>query len=320
MRFRPEEVLFLATTDCNLDCPHCVAVRSKKVLPKRSAIKFLIDCKRLGINRVGFTGGEPFLAPDFLCAVSDKAREEGMIFDRIMTNGVWFRGLRELSNRLHSLKGKGYDGSICVSVDIFHGQDLRKVALFIREASSVWGRPDIISIVYTGGSKESRTMTKLKRLSRLLRGRLAGCASSHPYIRNKDFFIKIHRIDLSPIGKAGLLKNPWDGRWFKEDRCKGPGNVLFIMPNGDVKPCCGYATNLKELTIGNIRRDSVERIMRNIGKNRFVYTIFSSGLSAIRRRLERLGAGLPGKTSNNCFFCHYAAKAIPRRLLNKCLD
>ena len=33
-------------------------------------------------------------------------------------------------------------------------------------------------------------------------------------------------------------------------------------PKGEVKPCCGFASDLDQLTIGNIYRDSVRRIIR----------------------------------------------------------
>ena len=34
---------------------------------------------------------EPFLYKDFICEISKKTVELGLFFDRIMTNGVWFR-------------------------------------------------------------------------------------------------------------------------------------------------------------------------------------------------------------------------------------
>lgn len=302
MRFRPEEVLFSPTTLCNLSCPHCDITGSGKVLPGTIAIRFLADCKRHGIDRVGFTGGEPFLALKFLCSITKKAAALGIYFDRIMTNGIWFRNAGDLGRALNKLKDAGYDGEICVSVDAFHRQNLKKVILFIRRARSVWNRNDVISIAYVAGAKDSRTRKKLKAVSKIF-----------PDIR-------MHRIALSPIGKAANLKNPWDGRWFKEDHCKGPGNAFFVMPDGSVRPCCGYANERKELVIGNIKRDTVKQLINNARKNRLVFTIFGSGLSAIRKRLEKHGFRFPGKTSNHCFFCHYIMENVPQELLHKCLN
>ncbi|MDD5135938.1 MAG: metallo cofactor biosynthesis protein, conjectural, partial [Candidatus Omnitrophica bacterium] len=66
MPFHPEEILFSPTTVCNLTCPHCDLRRSKEVLSLPDAKRFLIGCKKKGIDRLGFTGGEPFLAREFL--------------------------------------------------------------------------------------------------------------------------------------------------------------------------------------------------------------------------------------------------------------
>lgn len=304
-----EEVLFSPTSNCNLACPHCIIPKSKKILSKKTALKFLAGCKRAGIKRVGFTGGEPFLAPDFLFSIVQAAVMKNFLFDRIMTNGVWYKDEAGLKAALLRLYKSGYDGDICVSVDAFHRQDLKKVARFIEIAISIWRRPDLVSIAYVTGSRDAATRKKLKKLSGLLKARLVGFdRGRHPYIKNNSLFIKLYKIDLSPIGKAGRLKNPWGKAWFKEDYCKGPGNIFFVESSGKVKPCCGYASDLDDLTIGDIARDSAGRIIKNFHRNKFVHGIFDTGLSRIRKRLQSAGIKFPGKAANNCYFCHYIMK------------
>lgn len=320
MVFHTEEALFSPTTDCNLNCPHCLIKKVKSILPRKPALRFLVQCKKLGVKRAGFTGGEPFLAPDFLFSLIRSAVKNGIIFDRIMTNGVWFSGKKSLTAMLYKLYDAGYDGGISVSVDAFHGQDLRKAALFIKEASRIWARPDIISVICVSGAREKATKDMVRSLARYLEARLIGYGTAHARIKSNKLFIRIHRIGLSPIGRAAALKDPWDGKWFKEDRCKGPGNIFFVLPNGDVKPCCGYATDSKELTIGNIKKDSASVIMKNARKNRYVRAVFGPGLSDIRRRLEAVGVKFPGKTLNHCCFCHYILNHIPKPILKACLD
>src|SRR5512141_2859444 len=133
--FRPEEVLFSPTLDCNLSCGHCDIVSDGTALSAKPAGRFLSKWKKMGVKRVGFTGGEPFLALDFVCALTRKAIEEGLLFDRIMTNAVWWRDENRLKAAFVKLYDAGYDGSICVSVDAFHSQDVRKVARFIELAA-----------------------------------------------------------------------------------------------------------------------------------------------------------------------------------------
>lgn len=319
MGFRPREILFSPTAACNLNCPHCAIAEPRKTLSILSAQRFLDGCKKLGIRRVGFTGGEPFLAADFLCALTRKAVKKGMFFDRIMTNGVWYNNTSQLDSALAKLYRAGYDGEICVSVDAFHAQGLKKAARFIRAVLSVWKRQDVVSIACVIGSREAATGKKLRALARLLGARLAGFGGRHPRIKNSSLFIKIFKIGLSPIGKASGLKNGWDGRWFKGDRCEGPGNVFFVLPDGKVKPCCGYASGSEELTIGNMNRDSAPDLMRQARANSFVRAVFGQGLARVRKRLENSGVRFPGKTSNNCFFCHYLLTKVPRRVCERSL-
>ena len=319
MRFRPEEALFLHTTDCNLTCAHCHFERKKDVLPIKQALKFVSDCRKHGIKKIGFTGGEPFMAPRFMYAVIRHAVKEGMLFDRIMTNGVWFNNTRHLTMTLGALQNAGYDGSICISVDAFHNQNIDKVAHFIKAASAMAGRCDLVSITYTRGHKDGRTAAILQKLARILNARIIKVARSYPCIKNKDLFIRIYTTELSPVGKAGRLKKGWADRWFKEDYCKGPGNILFVLSNGDVKPCCGYASELPELTIGNIKKDSVSKLIKNASRNRFVSAVFTKGLTGIRKELERSGIIFPGKAPEHCFFCYHILTKVPKSILCKAL-
>jgi MoaA/NifB/PqqE/SkfB family radical SAM enzyme len=256
---------------------------------------------------VGFSGGEPFLDINFLCAVIREAVRLRMSFTRIMTNASCFQAKEDLLHSLKRLFHAGYDGDLCVSVDAFHRQDIKKIALFIETALKVWRRPDMVSIAAVKGAKEAQTYKRLMRLAKSLNARLIYGVHKNSFIKKEGLFIKIFRIDLSPVGKAAALKNAWNGKWFKDDFCEGPGNIFFILPDGTVKPCCGYANDAKILTIGSIKRDTPKKLIQNAENNRFVSAVFGSGLHSIRKILERSGIKFPGKTTNHCFFCHYLA-------------
>ena len=79
-----------------------------------------------------------------------------------------------------------------------------------------------------------------------------------------------------------------------------------MTPKGEVKPCCGFASDLDQLTIGNVHTDSVEAIVARARKHPYVGKLFREGLTAIRDEiLARDPDALPGETSNQCYFCWY---------------
>ncbi len=184
IKFHPNEVLFSPTIQCNLRCVHCNTEKSKITLNRKIALKFLRACSRVGIKRVGFTGGEPFCAIDFMSAIIKEAVKHKMSFGRIMTNGVWFKTQDELTRMLTRLFHDGYDGDFCLSVDAFHRQNLRKVAFFIRTATAIWKRPDIVSIASVKGAKENVTRKRLLKLVRFLKARFDYSPSGHCFIKS----------------------------------------------------------------------------------------------------------------------------------------
>jgi hypothetical protein len=111
---------------------------------------------------------------------------------------------------------------------------------------------------------------------------------------------------LAPVERAERFTGAWDGEWFEEDYCEGPGQALIVTPKGEVKPCCGFASDLQQLTIGDIHDDTVRQIIRRARKHPYVGKVFREGLSAIRDEiLARNPQALPGKTTNHCYFCWY---------------
>ena len=306
--FHPDEILLSLTERCNLRCAHCDIKRGHSPLNAEDAVKFIRSCADFGIRRIGFTGGEPFLVTGLLRRIIKESVRCRMTFNRIMTNGVWFRTKKELISTLKNTFYAGYDGDICVSVDAFHRQDLRKIALLIETTIEIWKRPDLISIAAVKGIKEDETRKRLIQLSRILNAHIKFNRHKDAFIKKDGLFIKIFYIDFSPVGKAAGLKNPWNGKWFKDDFCRGPGNIFFVLPDGTVKPCCGYGNDSDILTIGSIKTDTPKKLLSNAGKNRFVSEVFGSGLHPMRRSIEKSGFRFPGKTQNHCFFCSKIAQ------------
>src|SRR5690349_21978669 len=77
--FRPNYLSFAGTYQCNLACPHCcVPIEWTDRLAIPPALRFLEQAHEAGIEVLGFTGGEPFLYPEFLVAITKRAAKLGL--------------------------------------------------------------------------------------------------------------------------------------------------------------------------------------------------------------------------------------------------
>ncbi|MBX9624643.1 MAG: radical SAM protein [Gemmataceae bacterium] len=310
--FRPNYLSFAGTYQCNLACPHCcVPIEWTDRLPISVAVRFLEQAHAAGIGVLGFTGGEPFLYPEFVVAVTRRAAELGFRFDKLMTNGVWHRDAAHLEDVLMGLRDSGFSGKIGLSVDKFHGMDTAKLAEFCRVTRWVFGRDTVLSLSYASRAPEAG-LEPIRRLAAELDGVVEWSELLGRYMLvSDDLTMTLNWNHLAAVERAEKLPgDPWCGSWFEEDYCEGPGQALIVNPRGEVKPCCGFASDLDQLTIGNVHTDTVEEVIRKGRTHPYVGKVFREGLLAIRDDiLARDPTALPGSTDNHCTFCwHVLAK------------
>ena len=157
--FHPTEIIFSTTTACNLHCEHCFINRTPHKLEIADAVRLIESCvESSSIDRIGFSGGEPFLYMDFLIEVTKAAIDHDLMFDQIMTNGDWWRDESDLVEKLQTLYDAGYDGKIGLSWDSYHGQTTDRMETFIRKVQEIFGEDSInIQTVEDGGKSPPRS-------------------------------------------------------------------------------------------------------------------------------------------------------------------
>jgi hypothetical protein len=271
-----------------------------------AALRFLEDAHARGIGTLGFTGGEPFLYPEFLNTLCGRAAQLGFRFDKIVTNGVWYQDEAHLEIVLNELAQAGFTGKLGLSVDKFHGIRTGSLAEFCRVARRVFGRDNIVSLAYAS-RRPDQGLEPVYALAEELGGVVEWSDMLGRYLLvSPDLTMLLNWNHLAPVERAEKLAGAWDGHWFEEDYCEGPGQALIVNPRGEVKPCCGFASDLDQLTIGNIYTDTVAQIIRRARRHPYVGKVFREGLTAIRAEiLARDPDALPGATSNHCYFCWY---------------
>jgi hypothetical protein len=271
-----------------------------------AALRFLEDAHAARIRILGFTGGEPFLYPEFVHTLCRRAAALGFQFDKIVTNGVWFRDTVHLETVLRELAAAGFTGKLGLSVDKFHGVHTGQLAEFCRAARRIFDRDNVLSLSYAS-RRPDQGLEPIHALAQQLDAVVEWSEMLRRYLLvSQELTMTLNWNHLAPVERAERLTGGWDGSWFVEDYCEGPGQALIVNPKGDVKPCCGFASDLDQLTIGNIYRDRVRQIIRRARRHPYVGKVFREGLTAIRDEiLGRDPDALPGTTSNHCFFCWY---------------
>mgnify|MGYP002624618828 CR=1 FL=1 len=313
--FIPEEIIFSATTSCNLHCPHCFIIRKNQKLDIPTSIKFLKNCAttpKSTIQRIGFSGGEPFLYFDFILALTKCALELDLLFDQIITNGDWWKSPDDLKNTLQTLYNAGYDGKIALSWDSYHAQKTERMEAFISAVQEIFGQ-DSINIQAVEGRSLSPGRHSVASTP-LTTGDTPVTPPDSSFPPKE--FIKAHPeipVYYIPRCYQSNQKEAWQAKkWFKDDFCQGPGNLLFVHPDGNIAPCCGFANENPALFIGTIH-DSFETIMQKASTNPMIKICYQEGLSHYRRHglkkcLRSQGKKLPGTTGDICTLCDFACK------------
>ena len=306
--FHSTEIIFSTTTACNLHCEHCFINRTPHKLEIADAVRLIESCVEAGaIDRIGFSGGEPFLYMDFLIEVTKAAISHDLMFDQIMTNGDWWQNEADLSATLQKLYDAGYDGKIGLSWDSYHGQTTDRMETFIRAVQEIFGE-DSINIQAVDVREVSPS---LQPASGLPLPPLPG--GSAP--RNAPCFPENIPVYHLPRTYTSDDSRAWQARrWFKEDYCQGPGNILYVHADGNIAPCCGFANENPALFIGTIH-DSFETIMQKAATNPMIKICYEEGLSHFRRHglkkcLRSQGKKLPGTTGDICTLCDFVCKSI----------
>ena len=327
--FEPTEIIFASTSSCNLKCPHCFVNLGNSRLEIQDAINFLNSCKNSTIEKVGFSGGEPFLYREFLTQIIQAAVKNDLMFDRIMTNGDWWTKAPLLHEALQKVYDAGFDGKIGLSWDAFHGQSFSRICVFIQEVMEVFGG-DCLEIQTVLDSIDDTAVCPTDELMLFNFQKLAehfnlefeyeidkksgrGWATLQGQVELSsgacDVFIP---VNLERPTLQFDRKEAWQSKkWFKDDYCEGPGQILFVHPSGDIAPCCGFANEEKELFIGSIK-DSFDQVMEKASGNTMVNLCYNEGLSKAIRILEKNGAELPfgpdSRTDNLCTFCQFVCR------------
>ena len=245
---------------------------------------------------------------DFLEEVIKASIDLDFMFDRIMTNGDWWKTKEDLRATLQKVYDAGYDGKIGLSYDSFHSQSEERISTFIETAWEIFGGDSVeIQSVKNDGKGSPCTPGQMlrslaKKLNLEYEEKLSKSGRGIATLTGGEIFLPAYIQTESYQAKDDRAFK--DKSWFEDDFCQSMGQILFVHATGDIAPCCGFANENPALFIGKIT-DSFDQILEKSQKNKMVQLCFEKGLSSKIRILKAEGHLPAGKTGDICTFCDF---------------
>ena len=261
--------------------------------------KFIDEMSKINTVRViTFSGGEPTLVFDKLIYGIRYASSKGFI-TRLVTNAWWAKIVDDAKRYIEKLKESGLQ-EINTSYDDYHAKFIKidNIANLVREALRN-GLRIAIGTITLRNSYYNSTRVK-KELAEKLN-------MSIEELDRQVFFIE---DQPTPVGLASNLyatnKQLLDLNRQKVNLgCPNILSAIALMPNGDIKACCGHAIFQQRedfLLLGNIlslNEGELERIIRGAQRNLLYAWLFFRG----PRRILKQVTGKDYKLASICHGC-----------------
>ncbi|MBD3272400.1 MAG: radical SAM protein [Elusimicrobia bacterium] len=313
MRLQPKRAIIELTDTCNLTCKTCTVWQkqyhetrdAKKKLAYQDIIRVQEQLSRMGIHRVTYLGGEPFLNPHIL-AYARHARSVGL-YPAVVTNGTVLdhHAIRSISaDNLFDVMIFSLDGPRQVH-DMIRGKpgthdrlvavisELRKIKakthkknpkIFIYMTISTFNYPYLYDVFYQAlhlGAQKIKYIAASCVTQELMRSTNECCGRDsvrmHSYQVSPDVRLtEDHKTMIRSAAYALLDRAQHHGIAMsiepilldaRSNRCRFIGNEIIVDPYGEVLLC----PMLNQACIGSLQKMNLERLL----SGRQAYELFS---------------------------------------------
>jgi hypothetical protein len=282
---------FLITLQCPLACPHCIVdsnPRRTEKLDTDLVLQLIDEAATLGIETIGFTGGEPFLRPHDLGRFFDRCTMHGMK-TIIITSAFFARSEDHAYRTLEPFSGLYM---LWISTDDYHQQFTRisNVRHAIRAAKRLRMDRIEIQVAYLDDGAVD-----------VVRAELGEDADG----------VDVRGQVVWPVGQAAqLLRGSENALVPVEDldlRCPMYGPV--VTPDCKVKGCCSSLLNLGDrnpLVLGDVSQESLSTIVEGARSHGYYNFLKVFGLVPILSflRQQQLSDKIKPGYTDVCHLCH----------------
>jgi len=246
----------LLTDRCDAACGHCwfsCGPDRTETMPQATAEKVIDQSRGLGARWVSFTGGEPFLESRLLLGLVRYASERGL-YTEAVTNCGWATTPEAAEETLRPLAEAGLT-ALNMSADDFHQMHipLERVRNCFNEAKTLGLKP-VFMVATRKGSRITASS-----LSTLM------CDPDIQVLgepRRPNPSALAMEAHFTPVGRGGtILRDAVEPTEEDTLRCEAALLDIGVTPGGDVLPCCGPLGCKEDAVLGNVRSESLERML-----------------------------------------------------------
>ncbi|HEY9103650.1 radical SAM protein [Chitinimonas sp.] len=275
------------TWACDIRCAHCSQDHVRTHLDLAVAKQAIEGLLRHGeINRLSFTGGEPFLRFDAMLELARFGAQADLKFG-IVTNARWAKSAEKAHQRLAQLAEHGLD-VLVISHDEFHEAFVPDEAIaHLLNAAEQLG-------VATQFYVSRNDTTPIPLIQQCLSERF-GVAGDQVLVR-----------DVVPLGHGAALPISTLARsYFEQDRECPVRNEYNLWPDGEMLPCCSAGTHIG-LSLGNLQHDSIDTLVARRRQSRLLGMLHRHDMAELVLRLpEPIGTRLASQNYvSACHLCH----------------
>lgn len=318
--YRPLGMELEITAACNLGCAGCAVEKSANVLSTEIIEKIFAGVAGTGIAFYTLTGGEPFQSFDRLLEIIKIAPLD---LYKINTNGFAFDTIQNTEKLLTRLYFSTHNRFLKPGLYISQGQQniagiplLNSIYALVSALTLL--DPERFFITLANFDYNPENMEKIEKEFQLLLDKY-----QLPLNLFDFHFIKIvDPVLCSTAIRKSTRDNEETGLEMLVERfnerilnCSPQavinnndylGPRLFVRANGDVFACPGFSLVHR---IGNIRTESLEGILYNANQSKIIRRLFSGGLPALYKEMQRSSPTLANRSLNSlsgpCNICAY---------------
>jgi MoaA/NifB/PqqE/SkfB family radical SAM enzyme len=289
------DLIFVLTYRCNFRCRDCLIggnIGQQKTFGFEDAIQAINAAAELRtIRAVAFAGGEPFLVYDLMLNLSKHIWENYHAGLSVSTNCSWAVTVEKAFEFLRPLHNYGLHWMLA-SWDVFHAE-FGKIEYVINAVKAAQKLGIHVSI------QNIRTADSFRNLE------VMELIADEVNINDIEWVENL----VVPVGLGEHLSDNTSHISASDVHCGGcdAGNVLNIDVDGEVKPCCGAAFVNPYLSIGNINKSNLMRLVERASIDPVINSLVVNegphGLVASLERSSRTDL-IPQNVKSSCELCY----------------